>query len=143
LQKPTGACLVQQTYVGFAGAANGVDSRQPGLSQLSTPVWILVSIFDRFNAEGTEQLQLNSFCGRPPEAHDGSVGRQNLQKTHEGASMCGKKEREQRSGHRDGRLSVVRLDVSQYHIQMEAADSPMLLWLGFSKCLQEKRLKMS
>ena len=46
LQKPTGACLVQQSYIGFAGAANGVGSRQPGLSQLSAPVRILVSIFD-------------------------------------------------------------------------------------------------
>jgi hypothetical protein len=57
--------------------------------------------------------------------------------------MCGKKEREQRSGHRDGRLSIVRLDVSRYKIQMETADSPMLLWREFPKFLQEKRLKIS
>ena len=57
--------------------------------------------------------------------------------------MCGKKEREQRRGHRDGRLSIVRLDVSRYKIQMETADSPMLLWLVFPKFLREKRLKVS
>ena len=56
LQKPTGARIVQQSYTGFAGAANGVGSRQPGLSQVSTPVQILVSIFD---TDSTQRARSN------------------------------------------------------------------------------------